>query len=83
MTEEDLAAIEQLMKNRVHVLLPAEAWSAAMIRAMLDKIPELLKEIRRLQGERKILKLALDMDLESLKLDAQNVAKAVIEGLRT
>lgn len=82
MTEEDLAAIEQLMKNRVHVILSAEAWSAAMAKAMLDKIPELLKEIRQLHGERKILKLALDMDLESLKLDAQNVAKGVIEGLK-
>ena len=50
MTEEDLVSIEQLMKNRVHVRLSTEQWSAGMTKAMLDKIPELIKEVRRLQA---------------------------------
>ncbi len=68
MTEEDLQAIEQLMRSRIHVRLPGEQWSSGMTKAMLDKIPELITEVRRLQAE-----------LDTLNLDA---AMAIMERIR-
>jgi cytochrome P450 len=52
MTEEDLGAIEQLMKQRRHVILAEEGWSRGMANAMLDKIPELIQEVRNFQKDR-------------------------------
>lgn len=48
MTEEDLVAIEHLMKQRPHVFLSNEEWSRSMANAMLDKIPELVASVREL-----------------------------------
>lgn len=51
MTEEDLVAIEQLMKQRPHVFLSNEEWSRSMANAMLDKIPDLIQAVRNLQKD--------------------------------
>ena len=67
MTEEDLFAIETLLKQRFYVRLPAEEWSAGMTKAMLDKIPELVSEVRRRIEERRTLISTLEMNLETLK----------------
>lgn len=48
MTEEDLAAIEGLLKNRLHIILPEEDWSRAMTNALFDKIPDLVAGVREL-----------------------------------
>ncbi len=68
LTDEDLDAIEQLMKQRSHVKLPREKWSAAMLKSMLDKVGPLLREVRQLRKEREILKLTIEMDIESTML---------------
>ena len=47
MDEEDLVAIESLVKQRVYVFPPSEEWSAAMTKGMIDKIPLLVAEVRR------------------------------------
>lgn len=72
LTDEDLDAVEQLMKQRRHVKLPREKWSSAMLKAMLDKVGPLVQEVRELRKQRDILKLTLDVELESLMLRAVN-----------
>lgn len=62
MDEEDLVRIERLLKQRVYVNLPADEWSASMTKAMLDKIPELVAEIRRQSREKE----ATVKDLEGM-----------------
>jgi len=72
LTDEDLEGIEKLMTQRSHVLLPQEDWSRVTLLAMLDKVPVLLEEVRRLRKEREILKLTLEMDLDRIALEAMH-----------
>ena len=67
MTEDDLLVIESLFNQRKHVNAPSDQWSAGMTKAMLDKIPELVAEVRRRMEERKILISTLELNLETLK----------------
>lgn len=82
MTEEDLVAIERLVKQRVYVQLPTEEWSAGMTKAMLDKIPELVAEVRRRTKEREILVATIEMNLETFKMDSMNWAKNILDKVK-
>jgi hypothetical protein len=51
MTEEDLSAIDQLMKNRDHFLLHSEDFSRLNGLGLMDKVPDLVAEVRRLKHQ--------------------------------
>lgn len=67
MTEEELVHIESLTKQRMHVFPPDEQWSAAMTKAMLDKIPELVTEVRKLSLEKEDMAKQLEGILKRMK----------------
>lgn len=75
MTEDDLFAIERLLEQRSHLFEPADQWSAGMTKAMLDKIPELVAEVRLRIKERKVLVSTIEMSLETFTMDWLRLAK--------
>lgn len=68
MTEEDLVAIETLLKQRRHVLFPQEEWSRGMLNGMLNKIPELVAEVRKLSREKEDMAKELGGIVERMRV---------------
>lgn len=75
MTEEELAAIESLLKQQVHVYLSEDEWSRATVKAMLEKIPLLIAAVRGERQGREILVQAIENDILSLRIQANNWAQ--------
>lgn len=67
MTEEDLVAIETLLKRRGNVIFPQEEWSRGMLNGMLNKIPLLVAEIRKLSKEKDGMAKELEGIVERMK----------------